>query len=943
MIYKNKLISITLFIIYVLSLLPVVSLAEESEAILFENFETENDLWTGGTFDEGCAYEGKYGMQISNPFGEEDTAVFGHILEYNDTITLKEGVVYTFSAYVLNPLASDTREGAASAYLGRNGEALFIDIDSVGDSFTFVTASFMATEDAECKPIISLSGGDIDMGFFIDDISITTETRVPEYTVIEGPKSMYIPDRGFTDYRYSIVTYDTDDNPVNILLEDYNFAMTNVPEGVEFDGASGMVRVHSTANPDTTVTISVTSSEALPVKNPEFTALLTKNLLADASFEEGMEKWVSEDEITYADGSLSLYASTDGMYGKYTTISYTDQLFLMEDEMYVFKADVRSDEEFPSSSVYISNLSFAQSGYAEINITGIGGDWNQVTSAFCIEDTGLYDLTLNLYAPSERPIYIDNVYLAIEDEAPTTVSIHAPGNIAVPSEATVLPCFAYVLDQMGNAMDNYKPNLSISPTNQGVYLEDGEIIVESNAHLGNYIITATYENITSKLEISISDNLVGDGSFEIKQANEWWTASDGSVFSIIDYNGEKAGHVYSPDPSCMVMNNSYMELLGGEYYVYSASPGVGEGIVTALIADAYTGEYVPFAQYDPTEDTLIPFMVDQTVTGRLALYIESETEVGLIIDNIEIFPAELSASEITISGGDYGEYLRGTYTYINNMTNEPDSDISSTRWYISSTYDGHYEPIGVPNQNYLEFTPDMAGQYVIFEVTPICAYTGLVSESLSSLPMLIASDIDQNEKDELPLSEMTPVELDNVKEHPFYDITDHWAENMVAALSEKGVISGKTKTMFYPEHLVTRAEFTTMIVRAFSLVSLPYSGNFKDVDESYWAAGYIEAAYRRGIITGTSETEFDPNGYITREQMATIIARAYKLAEGPMPYDLPLRYDDTHMISSWSYDAVKTGTNLNLFEGKEMNLFKPLDHATRAEAAAVLYRTLKCF
>ncbi|MGM9552113.1 MAG: S-layer homology domain-containing protein [Clostridia bacterium] len=944
--FNKKALAFFIFFIYSFSFLPVISFGEDNDNLINSgDFESDGyaDYWSGGVRDSMCAYEGEYGMQIVNPFGDINSPVFGHFLEYNGTITLEKDKFYTFSAYVMNPMASNDYTPSVTAYLGRGDRALFIDIGNVGENWVYVTASFMATEDTDCTPIISISGGDADIGFFIDCISITPETRVPKYTVIEGPDSLYIPDNDFVDYRYSIVTYDNTDTPINILLSDYNFGVDILPEGVEFNSEDGTVRVHSSALPEAVFTLSFSATAGITLENSEKKITVTKNLLSDSDFENGEENWISSDSINYTDGSISLYASNDGDYGKYTDITYTEQLFLMEGKMYVFKADVRSDDEYPPSSVYISNLSFASSGYAEINITGIGGGWSRVTSAFYIEDTGLYDLTINLYAPTERPIYVDNVYLGAEEEAPTSIAIHAPGNIAVPTEAINLPCYASVLDQMGNTMEDYDATLTIYPERDGVYLSDGEIVVESGAKCDIYTVKATFGNIESTLEISVSNDFIGDGSFEVKQANEWWTASDGSFFSIIDYNGEKAGHVYSPDSSCLVVNNSYMELIEDEYYVYNASAGVGEGIVTAFIADAVTGEYVPFAQYDPTEETIIPFTVDETVMGRLVLYIESDTTVGLIFDNISIVPAELSATEISVTGGEYGEFLRGSYNYVNNMSNEADSDISTTRWYISSSYDGHYEPIGIPNQNYLEFTEDMAGQYVVFEVTPICAYTGLVGESLRSLPVHLGTKDPDNNVSDTTLSDMTPIELENSTVHSFTDITSHWAENMISSLCASGIVSGKTKTKFYPEHYVTRAEFTAMVVRAFNLVSIPYSGRFEDVDESHWSAGYIEAAYRRGIVKGVSETLFAPEEYITREEMATIIYRAYLLAEGPMPYDLDLRYDDAYMIQSWSYDAVKTTTNLNIFKGKDMNLFKPGDNATRAEAASAVYRTLKCF
>ncbi len=941
----TRLFALFISIIYTLSSLPVFSLAEDTAPVIFFDFEEDNSAsdWIGAVRDQGSAFEGDWGLQVSNPYGDQNTGIFGHILEYNRFITLEEGCFYTFSAYVMNPFADNDSSPVASAYVGRNGSELFIDISSVGDSWSMVTASFMATEDMDVPLIITFDGGDIDIGFFMDSLTISPETRTPEYTLLEGPENVFVPEIGFADYRYNLVTYDSEDLPINILINNPEFSIDSLPDGVEFFEDESKLRVYSHAKASASFTLTHSGSTGIDVETASITITTTKNLLSDPSFEKGEENWISDGSIEYSDGSVSLYASSDGAWGRYASITYTKQLLLFADRMYVFRADVWSDESYQSSSVYISNLSFADSGYAEINITGIGGDQSSVTSAFLIADTGLYDLTINLYAPTERPIYIDNVYLGVEEEAPSSISIHAPGHIQIPSSSVTLPAFASVRNQLGEVMDSFEPMLTIAPEGEGVYLEDGTITVFSDAESGDYEIQAVYGDVISTHTVTVSENAVGDGGFEEKAPDEWWTSSDGSFFSIIDYDGDNAAHVHSPDSSCIVINNSYMELIEGEYYVYSAAAGFGEGVVTAFIADSETGEYIPFAHYDPLSDTKVPFSVDRTVVGRLVLYIEADGPVGLIFDDIEIMPAELTAYEVTATGGEYGDYIRGSYSYYNNMTDAPDADVSSTRWYISSSYDGQYVPIGIPNQDYLEFTADMAGQFIIYEVTPVCAYTGLVGDSVRSLPLEIGTNENGESTDTEKISPMTPIELEAVKNHPFRDITSHWAEGMIASLASAGVISGRSTNEFVPDYYVTRAEFTAMVARAFSLVSVPYSGQFDDITGTEWYAGWVETAYKRGIITGLDEKTFAPNERITREQMATIISRAYLLADGPLPYDLPLTYYDGFMISPWAYESVKMCTNLNILTGKEASIFKPQDYATRAEAAASLYRTLKSF
>ena len=919
--------SLIILIIYLISLVPTVALAENS-LVSGGDFETDayEDLWVGAIRDNAAAYEGEWGSVVSNPYGDPALGDSGHILEYTDHIHLVEGRFYTFSAFVMDPLSDSEDTPKAQAYIGRNGSELFIDISSIGYEWGNVTASFMATETGTVPLVITLSGGDEDIGIFIDSISIRPETRTPEYTVLEGPDSVFIPEDGYAYYRYSLVTYDSDDMPINILITNPDITIDPPCDGVEFFSDEGILRISSECENAQSFTLTYASS-FIDEKTVSKEITTTRNMLVNTDDEI---MWDCNSDMSVSDGRLSLFADERGDFGYYTSVTYTKQLLLIEGNMYVFRADVGSDEDFKASTVYISNLSFADSGYAEINITGIGGEMNHVTSAFLIEHTGLYDLTLNFHANTPRPIYIENIYLGAEQEAPTSISIHAPGHIQTPSELTVLPCYALVRNQLGDVMNEYECEISVTPDDEGVILEDGNIIVSGNARQTDYVITATFEDITATHTITVSDNAIGDGGFEEKEPNEWWTASDGSFFTIIDYNAGKAGYVYSPDSSCILINNSYMEIIEGEYYVYSAAASFGSATVTAFIADAESGEYIPFARYDSQNEAKVPFCFDRTVLGRLVLHIESDSSVGLVVDDIAIEPAELSASEVVATGGENGDFIRGSYIYINNMTDSPDADISTTRWYISSTYDGHYDPIGIPNQDYLEFTPDMVGQFIIYEVTPVCAYSGLVGESVRSLPLEISSPSPDELTPPTP-TQMHPVELESIKEHPFTDITSHWAEGVIASLANAGIVSGRSATKFVPDFYVTRAEFTAMVARAFSLVPIAYSGTFTDVSASDWYAGWIEAAYTRGIITGMDE------------QMAAIIVRAYNIADGPLPYELEMTYYDTFLISPWAYDSVKMATNLNLFTGDDMNLFRPSDAATRAEAAAVIYRTLKSF
>ena len=110
----------------------------------------------------------------------------------------------------------------------------------------------------------------------------------------------------------------------------------------------------------------------------------------------------------------------------------------------------------------------------------------------------------------------------------------------------------------------------------------------------------------------------------------------------------------------------------------------------------------------------------------------------------------------------------------------------------------------------------------------------------------------------------------------FPDIKNHPNQTAVEALVARGIVSGSSETSFDPNATMTRAEFASIVVRALGLPEktiLP----FTDVSVSLWYAKPIAAAYYYEIVSGTSATTFDPGGTITRQEAAVMVVRAAKL------------------------------------------------------------------
>ncbi|CAM3867995.1 gamma-glutamyltransferase [Alkalicoccus chagannorensis] len=179
----------------------------------------------------------------------------------------------------------------------------------------------------------------------------------------------------------------------------------------------------------------------------------------------------------------------------------------------------------------------------------------------------------------------------------------------------------------------------------------------------------------------------------------------------------------------------------------------------------------------------------------------------------------------------------------------------------------------------------------------------------------------------------------------FIDINGHWAELEIRAMVGAGVILGRSADTFAPQADVTRAEFATLITRAFDLEG-EASGDqpFADVGGGQWYTDYIDAASSAGIVEGSTTSTgrtFQPNATITREEMAAMLVRAVERDTGSTLAAGDLAFTDNSEIASWAETDVAKAAEAGLIEGDPNGAFQPKASATRAESATVFFRALQ--
>ena len=101
----------------------------------------------------------------------------------------------------------------------------------------------------------------------------------------------------------------------------------------------------------------------------------------------------------------------------------------------------------------------------------------------------------------------------------------------------------------------------------------------------------------------------------------------------------------------------------------------------------------------------------------------------------------------------------------------------------------------------------------------------------------------------------------------------------------------------------------------------------------------IAWASANGVVYGTSETAFSPEGKITREQMAAMMRRyaSFKKLDTSAKADLST-FADASAVSAWATGDMQWAVASELLYGNNHNQLQPTANATRAQAAAILQR-----
>ena len=185
----------------------------------------------------------------------------------------------------------------------------------------------------------------------------------------------------------------------------------------------------------------------------------------------------------------------------------------------------------------------------------------------------------------------------------------------------------------------------------------------------------------------------------------------------------------------------------------------------------------------------------------------------------------------------------------------------------------------------------------------------------------------------------TEVSTTSVNTSGFIDMPNNWSTEALSKAVGNGLLEGfkeKSGTFIKPSDPLTRAQMATIVNRAFGAKGTANLTGVKDVPQKAWYTAEMQKAVKMGTMK--LDSKMRPNDPITRQEAFTVLARAFKMADGTMA-NLE-KFSDKEKVSSWAVSSLGALARVGYIQGADGKL-NPLSKITRAEFAVVMDNMIK--
>ena len=166
-----------------------------------------------------------------------------------------------------------------------------------------------------------------------------------------------------------------------------------------------------------------------------------------------------------------------------------------------------------------------------------------------------------------------------------------------------------------------------------------------------------------------------------------------------------------------------------------------------------------------------------------------------------------------------------------------------------------------------------------------------------------------------------------------------WYAEAVSAAVDNGLLYGKSATVIDPNGDMTRAEMAAIINRSFGCYKATDISQYKDVSKNKWYYKDVALAVQMGTYNGRSSSTMAPDAPISRQEAMTVVARALELDyDSYSKTDLSV-FSDRSEISNWALPYVRAMVGADYIHGRG-KILAPLDNITRAEFAQIFHNII---
>ncbi len=204
--------------------------------------------------------------------------------------------------------------------------------------------------------------------------------------------------------------------------------------------------------------------------------------------------------------------------------------------------------------------------------------------------------------------------------------------------------------------------------------------------------------------------------------------------------------------------------------------------------------------------------------------------------------------------------------------------------------------------------------------------------------------VERNTTSVAPIAPPAIVAVPTTTKPAFTDVPNQlWAATSITELRRRGILDDFGTDKFGPSKEITRGEYAKVIDRAFAYkLATDIAVDFTDIPTNYPRKEAVAKSVQRGFMTGYSPTKFAPTQSIPRYQMQISLVKGLELPPALITEKVLSKYADARQLPQYARDkmAAALASGLVINDDKTANLLKPLQNATRADAAALIYQAL---